>query len=119
MTSKKQNKQESNAKKEFLDALRPIGKKTTLTHHLIKKVEKKQTKMPSGKNANTEKFMLGFFVSYGLFKEKKDKDVLLKHGDKLKKYTNYYATQIPETQTEEQEKIVSNTLREIFPKSKK
>ncbi len=112
MTNKKPEKK-VNAKEEFLNALRPIGKKTMLTRNLIKVLEKKQTKMPSGKNSNTEKFILGLSVSYCLFN--KNKAALLKHGDPLKQYTKNYAERVPATQAD----LVTEKFNELLSKNKK
>lgn len=82
-------------KEELISVLHPL-RRVTWVSHFIKKVQQPQTGMPKGKNANTEKFILGLALCFCLFM--KNHSSLMRYGKSLKNYTKNYALQVEITQ---------------------
>lgn len=77
---------------QLLQALLPL-QKTEIAREMIKKLNKPETKIPSGKNANAERLLIGLYVSTGIFKE--NPTALIQEGDLLKKYIHQHIKNIP------------------------
>lgn len=111
---KKQDQKASSPKGKFFDVLQPV-KNTKVVSKVLNILKKPETKMPSGKNANTEKFILGLSISLRLFKE--NKKILLEEGGPLKQYTLDHAKKVPATKdslvlvTEKFNELIKNTKK--------
>lgn len=118
---KKQGQKTNSPKGKFFDALEPLkntveeNKKIKVVNKLLEILEKPETKMPSGKNANTEKFILGLSISFCLFKD--NKKTLLEKGGPLLKYTLEHAKKVPNTK--EQAHLVTAKFKELITRIKK
>ncbi len=106
------NKKQANnsAKEKLYSALRPI--KAPLAQSLAKILTNPKTKMPSGKNANTETFILGLSISYSLFTD--SHSALMKNGKALREYTREYAKRVPKKDAP----LVNKKFNELINKKK-
>ncbi len=117
-SEKKQGQKTNSPKGQFFQALLPftkvVGKAPIpkVVSKVLDILEKPETKMPSGKNAKTEKFILGLSISFCLFKDNK-KD-LLEKGGPLKQYIDDHmvpAKQAPLVIQKFNELITRNTKK--------
>jgi len=99
-------------KEELISALRPL-RRVTWVSHFIKKIQRPQMDMPKGRNANTEKFILGLALCLCLFM--KNHSSLMRYGKPLKNYTNKHATYVHATQAP----LIKNKLSELLNKFSK
>ena len=79
------------AKEELLDALRSLN--INWVEKFIKKLEKPQTNLPQGENADTETCILLLYISFLIFEN--NKAVLMKKGKLLKEIIGNYAAKVP------------------------
>ena len=87
------NKKQSTltAKEELLNALSPFN--INWIKNFTKTIA--QTQMPQGKNANTENYILGLYISFILFENNTAQ--LMKHGELLRKYLKKYGAKVPDS----------------------
>ncbi len=93
---KKQGQHVNNSEEELHRVLRPL-KVTKIARDFINTLDITNLKMPTGKNADSEKFLIGLSISLCLFYY--DKATLLKKGGLLKKYVINYAKKVPLSHT--------------------
>lgn len=97
-------------KEEFISVLYPL-RRVTWVNNFIKKIQQSQMDMPTGKNADTEKFILGLALCFCLFI--KNHSSLMRYGKPLKNYTDKYAAHVQTTQAP----FIKNKLYELINKS--
>lgn len=112
---KKQTQQTNTPEEELLRALRPL-KSTKLARDFINSLNLPTARLPTGENANAEKFLLAIFIAYSLFHY--EKNLLLKKGNLLKKYIRSYAKNIPLSQssfvTHHFQKLIGQNIQPVL-----